>query len=69
VISDAVVQCDYTAKVKNTFLFSSTRLSLMGRVGIGAFSIFGTYSFTDVFREGYGPGMKPYTIGLSLSGL
>lgn len=69
VISDALGQGDYTAKVKNTYLFSSTRISLMGRVGIGAFSLFGSYSFTDVFREGYGPGMKPYSIGLTLSGL
>jgi len=60
---------NYTMKVKNTFLFNGTRLALTGRVGIGAFSLFGTYSFSGMFRESYGPSMRPYSIGLCLSGL
>jgi hypothetical protein len=60
---------NYTMKVKNTFLFNGTRLALTGRVGIGAFSLFGTYSFSGMFRESFGPSMRPYSIGLCLSGL
>lgn len=60
---------NYTTKVKNSFLFNGTRLALTGRVGIGAFSLYGSYSFTGMFREGYGPSIRPYSIGLCLSGL
>ena len=60
---------NYTTKVKNSFLFNGTRLALTGRVGIGAFSLYGSYSFTGMFREGFGPSIRPYSIGLCLSGL
>jgi len=60
---------NYTTKVKNTFLFNGTRLALTGRVGIGAFSLYGSYSFTGMFRESYGPSIRPYSVGLCLSGL
>jgi hypothetical protein len=39
------------------------------RVGYGHFSLFGSYNFTNVFRETNGPDVAPISIGLSLSGL
>jgi hypothetical protein len=60
---------DYTLKESSKKFFSKQRLSVMGRVGIGSFSLFASYSVTPVFKEGLGPTAKPLTIGLTLSGL
>jgi len=60
---------DYTLKESSKQFFSKQRLSVMGRAGIGSFSLFASYSVTPVFKEGLGPGVKPLTIGLTLSGL
>lgn len=60
---------DYTLKEKSKRFFSKQRLSVMGRVGYGAFSLFASYSITPVFKEGLGPTVRPLTIGLTLSGL
>jgi hypothetical protein len=60
---------DYVSKEKNKRFLNSNRLSLMGRVGFGNFSLFTTYAVTTVFKEGLGPEVRPMTIGLTLSGL
>ena len=60
---------DYTSKEKSNRFVNKNRLSVMGRVGIGHFSVFATYSITPVFREGLGPDVRPLTIGLAISGL
>ena len=59
----------YTYKVKDRRDFNSTRLAGTLRVGYGVFSLFGTYQITPFIKEGYGPNIKPYTIGLCISGL
>ena len=59
----------YTYKVKDRRDFNSTRLAGPLRVGYGVFSFFGTYQINPFIREGYGPNIKPYTIGLCISGL
>ena len=41
----------------------------MMRVGYGNLSLFGTYQIGSLIKEGLGPQVKPYTIGLTLSGL
>jgi hypothetical protein len=60
---------DYTEKEKSKRFFSRQRLSLTGRVGYGAFTLFASYSVTPVFKEGLGPTVRPLSIGLTLSGL
>lgn len=60
---------DYTLKESSKKFFSKQRLSVMGRVGYGPFSLFASYSITPVFREGLGPAVRPLSIGLTLSGL
>jgi len=42
---------------------------VMGRVGVGSFSVFASYSITPLFREGLGPAIHPLSIGLNISGL
>lgn len=60
---------EYTSKEKSKRFFQTTRLSATGRIGYGAFSLFGSYSITPLFKEGVGPEIRPLTIGLTLSGL
>ena len=60
---------DYTLKESSKRYFNKTRLSLMGRIGFGNFTLFTSYAITPVFKEGVGPQVRPLTIGLTLSGL
>ena len=66
--SDATL-LDYISKEKSKQFFNSTRLSVMGRIGYGNFNIYGSYAITSLFKEGLGPQVKPWSIGITLSGL
>lgn len=60
----------YAFKVKDKKFFNGTRIAAIGRIGYGNISLFGSYSFTEFFKEGSGPqGIRPFNVGLSLSGL
>jgi hypothetical protein len=59
----------YTVKENSKRFFNSTRLSAIARVGIGVFSVFGTYQINTYLKDGAGPELHPYSIGISLSGL
>ena len=59
----------YIYKEKDKKFLNNTRIAATMRVGYGNFSLFGTYTLTSFFREGQGPAVKPFTVGLSLSGL
>ena len=59
----------YTEKVKSKRFFNGTRLSATGRVGMGIFSLFATYQLNAFIKEGFGPDIRPYTIGLNISGM
>lgn len=56
-------------KEKSKQFFNTTRLSLTGRLGLGHFSLFGSYALTPLFKEGFGPKVQPVSIGLTISGL
>jgi len=60
---------DYTQKEKSKAYFNSTRISGTLRVGYGHFTVFGQYSLSNVLKEGRGPSLHTYSIGLTLSGL
>jgi hypothetical protein len=66
---DALGRGGYLYKEKDKQFFNSTRLVGTIRIGWGNISAFGTYTITDFFKEGDGPTVKPYSIGLCLSGL
>ncbi len=66
---DATNTGGYISKEKDKRYFNSTRLAATARVGIGNISLFGTYTITDFFKEGLGPLVRPYSVGLTLSGL
>jgi hypothetical protein len=48
---------------------NSIRALATMRVGYGNVSLFGTYSLTPVFKEGFGPKLSTWTAGVSISGL
>lgn len=59
----------YVSKEKDKRYLNTTRFALTGRAGLGNLSIYGTYTVTSFFKEGLGPSVRPFSIGLSLSGL
>lgn len=60
---------EYVMKESSKRFFNKTRLSGMARVGYGHFSLYGSYQFTSLIRDGFGPQVRPFSIGLTLSGL
>ena len=49
--------------------FNGTRLAGTARIGYGHVSLFGQYSITSFIKDGRGPAIHPYSIGITLSGL
>ena len=60
---------DYIEKESSKRFFNSTRLAATFRVGYGIVSLFGAYQITAVLKDGTGPNVKPYSIGIAISGL
>ncbi len=60
---------DYKEKLYSKRYFNKTRISGTARLGFGHFTLFGNYQLTPLFREGVAPAIRPYTVGLTLSGL
>lgn len=60
---------DYKMKEASKRYFNTTRLVGTARVGLGHFSLYGSYQITNLFKEGVAANIKPFTIGLTLSGL
>ena len=59
----------YTAKETGKGFFNSTRLTATARIGYGNFSLFGSYQFNNIFKDGVAPNVKLIQIGLCFSGL
>ena len=59
----------YTQKLASKRFFNSTKLAVTARLGYGHFSLFGQYQINNLIRDGVGPDVKPYSIGITLSGL
>ncbi len=59
----------YVEKVKDKKFFNGTRLAATARIGYGHFSVFSTYTITEFFKEFQGPSVKPWSLGLTISGL
>jgi hypothetical protein len=59
----------YTLKENNKRLINGTRFMATGRIGYGIFSLFGNYQLNNILKDGAGPAMQLYQIGLAISGL
>ncbi|MGK2864511.1 MAG: outer membrane beta-barrel protein [Chitinophagaceae bacterium] len=59
----------YTMKESSKRFFNTTRLVGTARVGMGHFTLYGSYQVTTLFKEGVAGNIRPYSIGLTISGL
>jgi len=59
----------YIVKEAEKHFFNGTRISLTGRIGYGHFSLHGAYQITQLLKENVGPEIRPFQIGLTVSGL
>lgn len=58
-----------TEKVQSKDFLDKWRYGATVRLGYGNFSVMGAYNFNSVFRDGVGPSVTPYSIGICLTGL
>lgn len=59
----------YTEKQSSKAYFNGTRIALTARAGYGLYSVFGSYSLTNLFKDGVAPATKTFQIGIAISGL
>ena len=59
----------YIEKEKSKRFFNGTRLSVTGRISKGVFGIYGSYQVNQFIKDGLGPDIRPFQIGISISGL
>ena len=59
----------YTEKENSKRFINGTHFMATARVGYGIFSLFGSYQLNSFLKDGMGPQMKLYQIGITLSGL
>ena len=60
----------YIQKESSKRYFNTTRLAATARIGYGIFSLYGAYQITSFLKDVAGPTeIRPYSIGLAISGL
>lgn len=59
----------FTQKEKSKKYFNKTRLAATGRFGYGSISLFTVWQINAFIKEGLGPDVRPWTIGITISGL
>ena len=59
----------YVQKESSKTFFNGTRLCGTARIGYGHVSLFGQYQITGFIKDGRGPNVHPYSIGITFSGL
>ncbi|HUM97685.1 MAG TPA: outer membrane beta-barrel protein [Chitinophagaceae bacterium] len=60
---------DHVEKESSKKFFNKTRLSATARIGYGHLALFGSYQLTPLIRDGLGPVVKPFSIGITFTGL
>ncbi len=60
---------NYIEKESKRSFFNSTKFAGTARVGYGNFSLFGSFQMTTLLKNGAGPSLFPYQVGICLSGL
>jgi len=54
------------SKDKGSFNINPFKYSVIGRVGLRDFSVYATYSLSNLFKDDKGPDLTPFTIGICL---
>ncbi len=57
---------DFKTSSKNDFQVAPYKLEAMLRVGYGKVNLFASYQITELFEEGHGPELYPFTAGVTL---
>lgn len=60
---------DYVMKEYSKNFFNKNRLVAQARIGYGHFTLYGSYQITTLFQDGVAAEMRPFSVGLTLSGL
>jgi hypothetical protein len=60
---------NYIQKESSKRYFNGNRLVMTARVGYGFIGAFGTYQVNNFIKEGVGPNIHPYSVGITISGL
>lgn len=66
---NSIYDSKYIVKEYSRRYFSGTRMAVTGRIGYGHFSLSGSWQINNFLKEGAGPEVRPYNIGLTVSGL
>lgn len=53
-------------KIRDDFNLNKFRYGVVGRVGFGPIALYAEYSLTNLFKDGQGPELTPFNIGLTL---
>jgi Outer membrane protein beta-barrel domain len=69
VSSSGTLVRSFIEKENSKRFFNTTKIAATARVGIGVFSLFGQYQLSTLVKEGLGPTVRPFQIGITLSGL
>ncbi|MHB1922596.1 MAG: porin family protein [Chitinophagaceae bacterium] len=56
-------------KVNDKKYFNPYRVDATARIGLGNIALFYAYSLTSLFKQGAGPSISPYQIGITISGM
>ena len=59
----------YTEKENSKRYIDGTQIMATARVGYGIFSLFGSYQLNTVLKSGFGPNMRLFQVGITISGL
>jgi hypothetical protein len=60
---------NYIMKENSKRYFNNFRFAATARVGYGPFGIYGAYQVTSLIKDNEGPQVRPYSIGMTISGL
>jgi hypothetical protein len=58
-----------TEKIANKRFFNSWRYAATARIGLGNFALFGSYNLNPLFKDNGNIDIRPYSIGIAISGL
>ncbi len=59
----------YIQKEKDRKFLNTTRFAGTVRVGYGSFTLYSAVQITSLYKEGQGPEVRPFSLGLCISGL
>lgn len=62
-------QAGLIEKVSNTRFFNKTKLAGTFRIGYGSIGLYGAYQISSLISGGVGSDVRPYSIGITFSGL